>query len=129
MAKSGPKLREASADEPERASLAVAGSQDVGEAKRAAAAGGDKSGGPPQPLTLVAQKISMPRLAELLQLFAHGHVKDATDLKGLYDLRLIVETGQTISGPLQEQLGLRLEPRKIPVETSIVDYAEKPAAN
>jgi len=41
----------------------------------------------------------------------------------------VFEAGQAISGPLQEQLGLKLEPRKVPAEFFVVDSAEKPAAN
>jgi len=81
-------------------------------------------------MILSIQKVSMARLAQLLQLFSRsGHIADATNLTGFYDGKLIVETGQAVNGPLQEQLGLKLEPRKIPIEMFIVDSAEKPAAN
>jgi uncharacterized protein (TIGR03435 family) len=68
-------------------------------------------------------------------------VLDMTGLKGFYDLKLdwIPESGQsadtpavgdTASGPtlrvaLEDQLGLKLEARKAPIEILIVDHAEK----
>jgi uncharacterized protein (TIGR03435 family) len=129
VAKNGPKVRQSGPDEEEKISLSVAGNQDIGDTKKAAAEG-DKNGAQPQAMMLSIQKVSMARLAQLLQLFSRsGHIADATNLKGFYDGKLIVETGQAVNGPLQEQLGLKLEPRKIPIEMFIVDSAEKPAAN
>jgi uncharacterized protein (TIGR03435 family) len=81
-------------------------------------------------MMLSVQKVSMQRLAQLLQFFQRGgHIVDATNLKGFYDASLVVESGQAVNTPLQEQLGLKLEARKIPLEMFVVDYAEKPAAN
>jgi uncharacterized protein (TIGR03435 family) len=129
IGKNGPKVRQAGPDEEERIALGVAGNQDIGEAKKAASEG-DKGGAPPVPMMLSVQKVSMQRLAQLLQFFQRGgHIVDATNLKGFYDARLVVESGQAVNGPLQEQLGLKLEARKIPLEMFIVDFAEKPAAN
>lgn len=129
VAKNPPRIRQAGPDEEEKISLGVAGSQDIGGAKKAAAEG-DKNATPPQAMMLSIQKVSMARLAQLLQLFSRsGHIADATNLKGFYDGKLIVETGQAVNGPLQEQLGLKLEPRKIPIEMFIVESAEKPSEN
>ncbi|HEY2381275.1 MAG TPA: TIGR03435 family protein [Terriglobia bacterium] len=129
VAKNGPKIRQAGPNEEERIALGVDGNQDVAVAKKAAAEG-DKNPAQPSSMMLSVQKVSMARLAQLLQLFARGgHIRDATNLKGFYDAKLVVETGQDVNGPLQEQLGLKLEARKIAVEMLVVDSAEKPAAN
>jgi uncharacterized protein (TIGR03435 family) len=129
VAKNGPKIKQAGPDEEERIGLGTPGSQDVGDVKRAAVEGG-KDGAPPVAMVLSVQKVSMATLAQLLQLFGRmGHIADATNLKGFYDAKLIIETGQAVNGPLQEQLGLKLEARKIPIEMIVVDSAEKPAAN
>jgi uncharacterized protein (TIGR03435 family) len=39
------------------------------------------------------------------------------------------ETGLSIFTALQEQLGLKLEVRRVPVDTFVIDHAEKPSAN
>jgi uncharacterized protein (TIGR03435 family) len=97
---------------------------------------------------LSAQKISMPRLAEILSRHMDRPVLDMTGVKGVFDLTLDytpddargtpaprdggVEaiatdspTGPSIFVALQEQLGLKLEARKGPVEILVIDYAEK----
>jgi uncharacterized protein (TIGR03435 family) len=122
-------MKQAGPDEEEKINLGAGSGSNVADAKRAAAGGGS-DGAPPVPLMLTVQKVSMARLAQLLQLFARGgHIADGTNLKGFYDGTLKMESGETPNGPLQEQLGLRLETRKIPVQMFIVESAEKPAAN
>lgn len=65
---------------------------------------------------------------------------DETNLGPAYDLKLewspdedvsapVASSGPSIFTALQEQLGLRLEAGKAPVDILVVDYAEKPAAN
>ena len=39
------------------------------------------------------------------------------------------EPGPSVFAVIQEQLGLRLEARHVPVEVFVIDGAEKPAAN
>jgi len=62
-------------------------------------------------------------------------VLDRTGLKGEYDFKLDYaidnnpDTGPSIFSALQEQLGLKLETAKGPVEVLIIDKAEKPSAN
>jgi uncharacterized protein (TIGR03435 family) len=66
-------------------------------------------------------------------------VVDKTGLTGIYDIDLTWTPDSTVastelSGPslftaIQEQLGLKLEAGKGPVEVIVVDSAEKPSAN
>jgi uncharacterized protein (TIGR03435 family) len=80
----------------------------------------------------------MPTLASVLSNELGRLVFDRTGLSGFYDFTLTFEPDDTraadTAGPslftaLQEQLGLRLEPQKGPVETLVIDHAEKPSAN
>jgi uncharacterized protein (TIGR03435 family) len=68
-------------------------------------------------------------------------VVDKTGLTGTYSLRLKYMPRERQNGPdsdlvgiriftaVQEQLGLKLEPRVVPVEMLIMDHIEKPSAN
>jgi len=101
---------------------------------------------------LNARKISMSGIAQALSGLLGHTVVDLTGLKGVYDVILnwapderqttqkpgvpaeAVAPGENASGPsifaaVQEQLGLRLEARRGPVETLVVDHAERPTAN
>jgi uncharacterized protein (TIGR03435 family) len=73
--------------------------------------------------------------ATLTTLFSRP-VLDQTGLKGDYDFKVEYGADDTQPGDfpslftaLQEQLGLKLEPAKAPVETLVVDRAEKPSGN
>jgi uncharacterized protein (TIGR03435 family) len=62
-------------------------------------------------------------------------VVDRTGLTGKYDFRLVYSpdlgdtTGPSIFTAVQEQLGLKLESEKGPVDVVVIDRAEKPSAN
>jgi uncharacterized protein (TIGR03435 family) len=84
----------------------------------------------------VVAKVTMPRFAEFLTDEAGRPVVDKTNLNGAYDLTLdwavdnSVIANDAAAGPslftaLQEQLGLKLESSKGPVETIVVDHAER----
>jgi uncharacterized protein (TIGR03435 family) len=97
--------------------------------------------------SLIAQKLSMARLAENLTTELRNFavvVVDETGLTGDYAFSLEwdqyeLQDGNPANRPastkpslftaVQEQLGLKLESVKRPVEYLIIDYAEKPSAN
>jgi uncharacterized protein (TIGR03435 family) len=78
----------------------------------------------------------MARLAEYLSGQAGRPVIDNTGLKGEYDFRVQWGTEETadasepsIFAALQEQLGLKLNATKGPIEIIVIDSAEKASAN
>ena len=87
---------------------------------------------------LVAGGIELTRLAELLSPRAGAPVVDATGLKGQFDITLEFSTDPTaapgadpvsVFTALKEQLGLRLERRRVPMEVLVVDRVEPPTAD
>ena len=84
---------------------------------------------------LVMTGYSMPKFARYLLYSVGRRVVDGTGLKGEYDMTLEwtdtvrSETGVSITTAIQEQLGLRLEQRKFPVEVHVVDSAQRPSEN
>jgi uncharacterized protein (TIGR03435 family) len=85
-------------------------------------------------------KTSMDAFAQRLAAPVGGPVSDATGLKGKYDFTLFWvsapvgvnsdDTGPSIFGAIQEQLGLKLTPKKVAVDLLVVDHMEKaPAEN
>jgi uncharacterized protein (TIGR03435 family) len=89
--------------------------------------------------TLTAHGISMQSFAKTLGNPAQRTVIDKTGLTGSYDLSLqwskddapdsTAEQAPSIFTALPEQLGLKLQPAKGPVETLVVDHAELPSEN
>lgn len=85
---------------------------------------------------LTAVAAPMDQLADHLSSTTQRIVVDKTGLKGRYDLQLkwSADDGAPVDADappslftaLQEQLGLRLQPAKAPVETFVVDHAELP---
>jgi uncharacterized protein (TIGR03435 family) len=91
-------------------------------------------------------KIAMSEFVRTLSTLVGRSVLDRTGFTALFDVQLDFVPDETtpampspppgsgISGislaqALQEQLGLRLEPTKGPVEVLVVDHAERPSAN
>ena len=93
-------------------------------------------------------KISMPEFVRMLSTVLDRTVIDKTGFTGLFDLRLEFlpdETTPPLPAPppgaappdssppiltaIQEQLGLRLESAKGPVEVIVIDHVERPSAN
>jgi uncharacterized protein (TIGR03435 family) len=83
---------------------------------------------PGQPITLYAHGTPMALLAKMISV--NGPVVDHTALTGEYDFTLHwdEDQGPTLATALQEQLGLKLEPAKVPVSLFVIDSAQKPAA-
>jgi len=90
-------------------------------------------------------KVSMARFAALLSAQTDRPVVDETGIQGVFNVSLIWSpddlasrpeegaavspTGSSIYTAVQEQLGLRLEPRTAPLEYLVIERAEKPSEN
>jgi uncharacterized protein (TIGR03435 family) len=86
--------------------------------------------------TLTAAKVPASMLAEQLGHLVERPVVDNTGLRGLYDFKLewspdqaAGSAGPSIFTAVQEQLGLKLESTRGPVEVIVIDSAEKPSEN
>ena len=84
---------------------------------------------------IAGTKSTMARLAEHLSGFAGRPVIDNTGLRGEYDFKVEWSNDATgADGPspftaLQEQLGLKLIAIQGPIETIVIDRAERPSGN
>jgi uncharacterized protein (TIGR03435 family) len=88
---------------------------------------------------LTAKSASMADLAQALSDEVHRQVNDKTGLTGAADITLkwSDEVAADQGGPntisiftaVEEQLGLKLQPAKGPVETLVIDHVEMPTAN
>jgi uncharacterized protein (TIGR03435 family) len=75
----------------------------------------------------------MGNLAQKLSDALKVPVSDFTHLEGRFNFSLTWDprdqpTGPSVFTALQEQLGLKMESRKVPVEVLVVDAASKPSA-
>jgi len=96
-----------------------------------------------QAVGMEAHNISASDLAAQLSRQLGSVVVDKTGLGGNYDFKLnwTSDAGQKPDAPaseastaslltaLQEQLGLKLEPQKAPMEVLVIDHVEKPTEN
>jgi len=94
------------------------------------------SHGDSRKIDLTGVDVSMEGLADYLGQQLNQAVLDKTSLKGAFDFKLEWakdDTGEAsaplIFTALQEQLGLRLEARKVPMEVIVVDSVDKPSEN
>jgi uncharacterized protein (TIGR03435 family) len=100
---------------------------------------------------MTGQRVSMARIAREMSPIAGRPVQDETKLAGYFDFHLTWTSDQNVSkidsdkvhaagnvldssGPsffsaIQEQLGLKLEPKKGQIEILVIDHAEQPSDN
>ena len=126
----GPKLRQAALD----CVAAAAGGRAIPQ---------PEPGQPPVCESEISDSIKgrgqpLSSLARMLTVFVQRRVEDKTGLSGGFDFELQfegaaagpgVDSSSALVTALQEQLGLRLESIRAPVEFVVVDHIEAPTAN
>jgi uncharacterized protein (TIGR03435 family) len=117
VANKGPKLQPAKPDEPSKNSTTFSNSS----------------------VQLTATAVQLSALATQLSYQLHSPIIDKTGLTGTYDITLqwapdqgaagADSPGPSIFTAVQEQLGLKLNPSKGPVDTLVIDHVQQPTAN
>jgi uncharacterized protein (TIGR03435 family) len=97
--------------------------------------GVDHSGSVVRPGKIIANSLSITALVVLLARTTDIPVIDETALKGSYDVRLEwtpdrvseqpADSGPSLYAAITEQLGLKLEARKGPLDVVVIDHAER----
>jgi uncharacterized protein (TIGR03435 family) len=150
IGKNGAKLVEATPADPAATAPPSSGRGGPGRGGMSISAG---SGG----VTVNANAVPMTSLVRMLSQYLHGPVLDNTGLRGNYDIALKFtpenfggspgpapsgapngavppdpstdQVGPTLQVAVQEQLGLKLEKGKGPVEIVVIDHVEKASDN
>jgi uncharacterized protein (TIGR03435 family) len=124
VAKNGPKLQEPKGGSDQRSSVGVGRDCPCDFTKSATA------------MYMKGQRASMALFAERLAGTLGRPVRDKTLVPGELDFVVHYsaddsqpDTGPSLFTAIQEQLGLRLEATKGPVEVLVIDHAEKPSEN
>jgi uncharacterized protein (TIGR03435 family) len=96
--------------------------------------------------SIAGKSVTVPKLAKILEVQFGRHVDDRTGLQGSYDVMLRYTMDASLGGfkyvgpedpsggtsiftAIQEQLGLKLESAKGPVDTIVIDHIEEPTPN
>lgn len=113
VAKGGPKFKE----DPKAGSPSISASSSGGKA------------------SIVGKNVTIDRLAEYLSTRAGHPVLNNTGLSGKYDFSIewamdeTADSGPSIFTAIEDQLGLKLNPTKGPVEVIAIDSVEHPTQN
>jgi uncharacterized protein (TIGR03435 family) len=97
---------------------------------------------------LQASKVSMSMFINFLSRYLGRPIFDGTGLLGSYDFKMTWTPGETeqtlpagenaapvdssatsIFSALQDQLGLKLESKTVPIEVFVIDHVERPSEN
>ncbi len=85
---------------------------------------------------LEGHSVSLESVARALVTVVHSKVVDETHLPGAFDFTLEYADPRTpasdapsVFAAIREQLGLKLESRKLPLELYVVDHVERPGPN
>jgi uncharacterized protein (TIGR03435 family) len=85
-----------------------------------------------------AKQMPMSQLVEILTQVSHSPVVDRTGITGIFDITLewapesaavADDSRPSLQAAVQEQLGLKLEGKKLPMEVLVVDRAERASEN
>jgi uncharacterized protein (TIGR03435 family) len=76
--------------------------------------------------TQVSGRITMAQLADFLSAVADYGVVDRTGLQGVFEVDLEWSAENPLEAAVQEQAGLKLEAKKLPVDVLIVDRVSRP---
>jgi uncharacterized protein (TIGR03435 family) len=103
-----------------------------GGVKLTPAVDGDSAPGSGAPGIIVGRQMPMSVLMSLLSRFENQRFVDKTGLTGRYQIKLewvpdndAARSGASLSEALQEQLGLRMERRREPLDVIVVEGAER----
>jgi uncharacterized protein (TIGR03435 family) len=78
---------------------------------------------------LIGTDVTVARFAELLSTVLERPVRDLTELSGSFDFKVVPDADESIIAALSEQLGLKVESAKGPVQVYVVEKLLMPSGN